>query len=193
MNSSKVSPKSALCLILPSEVATEIQAIRALHDKQFYRWPPHINLLYPFYSDSDNVFDECAKNVAKRFVSSQLQPITIHLDHSCFDFFNHKNSCTLLLKPNQEAKNKLKKLHKDLEDLFPDLCDKRFPEYQPHLSLGQFDSTRVKESAQQFATEWESKAITVDWNIDRVCLISRADFNDSFHVRKTILFDGTVL
>uniref|UniRef100_A0A914V1J1 2'-5' RNA ligase family protein n=1 Tax=Plectus sambesii TaxID=2011161 RepID=A0A914V1J1_9BILA len=182
--SSNDSPKSALCLILPSEVATEIQAIRALHDKQFFRWPPHINLIHPFYLDTDKVFDECAEKIAQLFTTKRFQPFTIHLDYSCFDIFEHIRCCTLLLKPRQDAENQLIELQKELQNLFPDLLNKRFPVYQPHLSLGQFDSTRVKEFAQQFATEWESKAITVDWTIDRVSLFPAP-------ISTSILFSGS--
>jgi hypothetical protein len=39
---------SALCIIPPGNAWPAIQAVRAARDKAFARWPPHINLLYPF-------------------------------------------------------------------------------------------------------------------------------------------------
>eukprot|EP00965_Chrysotila_dentata_P084517 2790304-Pleurochrysis_carterae.AAC.2 len=53
------------------------QAMRAsLHDKGLYRWPPHINLLYPFLQHS---FAECALNEFAP-VLAQLSPFQITLD-----------------------------------------------------------------------------------------------------------------
>lgn len=40
--------KSSLCIIPPAEFWDPIQEIRRVHDSGFLRWPPHINLLYPF-------------------------------------------------------------------------------------------------------------------------------------------------
>jgi hypothetical protein len=40
--------KTAVCLIPPRRVWEAIQDVRVWHDKSFTRWPPHVNLLYPF-------------------------------------------------------------------------------------------------------------------------------------------------
>ncbi len=42
------SHQSALCLLPPSEISRRANSLRALHDKAFNSWPPHINLIYPF-------------------------------------------------------------------------------------------------------------------------------------------------
>ena len=42
------------------QVWDKIQEIRIFRDKSFVRWPPHINLLYPFYEDTGNSFEEWA-------------------------------------------------------------------------------------------------------------------------------------
>lgn len=43
--------KSALCIIPPLHLAAGVQRARCFRDKSFVRWPPHINLLYPFAED----------------------------------------------------------------------------------------------------------------------------------------------
>ncbi|KDO20582.1 hypothetical protein SPRG_22329 [Saprolegnia parasitica CBS 223.65] len=49
---SHLSHQAALAVILheSSPHYDGVQRVRAAHDKAFQRWPPHINLLYPFLS-----------------------------------------------------------------------------------------------------------------------------------------------
>lgn len=46
------SHKSTVCIIPPLAVQQAVQRIRCFQDKSFVRWPPHINLLYPFIEDT---------------------------------------------------------------------------------------------------------------------------------------------
>ena len=46
------------------------------------RWPPHINLLYPFYEDTGNAFQECTEAAAQAL--STLQPFEVGFTHSIF-------------------------------------------------------------------------------------------------------------
>jgi hypothetical protein len=41
--------QTAVAVVPPQEVWGPIQAIRERHDRQFRRWMPHKNFLYPFY------------------------------------------------------------------------------------------------------------------------------------------------
>lgn len=45
-----LSHKSSLVLLPPLSITKPIETLRRKHDKQFHRWPPHINLIYPFLS-----------------------------------------------------------------------------------------------------------------------------------------------
>ncbi len=42
---------SSVAVVPPAPVWRRLQALRCSADKSFVRWPPHINLLYPFYPD----------------------------------------------------------------------------------------------------------------------------------------------
>ena len=53
LHESNIVHKSALAILLPKHNSELVQQIRSKYDAQHQRWPPHINLLYPFY-DSIN-------------------------------------------------------------------------------------------------------------------------------------------
>lgn len=44
------SYETALCVIPPAHDCERIEQLRALYDKAYGRWPPHVNLIYPFVS-----------------------------------------------------------------------------------------------------------------------------------------------
>jgi hypothetical protein len=55
--------KSALCFV-PASLWRQLQLARCFHDKSFVRWPPHINLLYPFVEDEGGSFAAAAEAAA---------------------------------------------------------------------------------------------------------------------------------
>lgn len=52
-----VKPKkvhtTALCWVPAVESQPPIQALRLAHDRQIDRWPPHVNVLYPFVPEAE--------------------------------------------------------------------------------------------------------------------------------------------
>jgi hypothetical protein len=66
---------AAVVIIPPPEVWKPIQAIRRQHDRQFHRWMPHVNLLYPFYPP------ERFANVLPRLADAcaQIAPLVVTL------------------------------------------------------------------------------------------------------------------
>jgi hypothetical protein len=58
------SHKSTVCIIPPLAVQQAVQKIRCFKDKSFVRWPPHINLLYPFLEDQGSAFTDAAAAAA---------------------------------------------------------------------------------------------------------------------------------
>lgn len=83
--------KSAVCIIPPKQYWDTIQAIREKHDKAFQRWPPHINLLYPF------IPEEYFADAKRRLNLGSIDPFEITFrELSCF---THGRNSTLILKP----------------------------------------------------------------------------------------------
>ena len=46
--------RAAVCWIPRQEHWLPLQAVRRERDRAFARWPPHVNLLYPFYDDTSS-------------------------------------------------------------------------------------------------------------------------------------------
>jgi hypothetical protein len=67
--------KSALCLIPPRSTWQKLQLIRCFKDKSFVRWPPHINLLYPFVEDVGDNFSQAAASIAQAVAG--LEPFEV--------------------------------------------------------------------------------------------------------------------
>jgi hypothetical protein len=42
------STQTALAVVVPYSHSGDIDALRSVHDKSFRKWPPHLNILYPF-------------------------------------------------------------------------------------------------------------------------------------------------
>ncbi|KAB8342852.1 hypothetical protein FH972_022450 [Carpinus fangiana] len=53
-----LSYKSALAILPPKQLRPPFDSLRHRHDRHFKRWPPHINLIYPFLDQPSLGFDE---------------------------------------------------------------------------------------------------------------------------------------
>jgi hypothetical protein len=76
------SHKSTVCIIPPLAVQQAVQSIRCFKDKSFVRWPPHINLLYPFIEDQGPAFENAA--TAAVGALADVQPFEVReLNNTC--------------------------------------------------------------------------------------------------------------
>jgi len=169
---------SAVCIIPPDDLAGPIQAIRAVHDKHIKRWMPHVNLLYPFVPDTQ--FDEAVKRLTAGL--AEVAPFEVSLDQ--FGTFNHGRSSVLWLQPSAQNKA-VHQLQHALEQVYPqcnDLSVISDAGFSPHLTVGQIGSTQIEHTKNKFQANW--KPIT--FMVDHVCLISRSDVNDPFHIRHRV-------
>jgi 2'-5' RNA ligase len=170
-------------VIPPLEVCEPIQAIRQLHDRQVGRWPPHINLLYPFRSRAE--FPSAAPRLSAACVA--VAPFRTTLGE--FRSFRHGSGrCTLWLSPDPPGS--LRDLQAALQAVFPD-CDEltRFSGgFTPHLSVGQFpspaDCERVRE---QLQAGWQPITFTVT----EVVLLARTADTPFVVERRVPLGDST--
>lgn len=136
LHESNVVYKSTLAIVVPQHAASEfIQPVREEFDPQYERWPPHINLLYPFYEDIslDVAEDEEASVVGDILASlSRFKPFKCDMVKlNCF-----KSNNVVYLEPSKEAEQNMKLVYEEVSRLFTDLSLAR-KALTPHLTIGQ--------------------------------------------------------
>lgn len=91
--------------------------VRKDYDPQFNRWPPHINILYPFFEDIslDTSEDSRASVVGDIFSClSRFKPFQCDLEHlNTFD-----NNGVVFLEPSKDAEKQMKMIYSELVRLF---------------------------------------------------------------------------
>ncbi|KAF2194555.1 hypothetical protein K469DRAFT_706023 [Zopfia rhizophila CBS 207.26] len=162
-----LSHKSALALLPPSTITPPIEAVRQTHDKQFARWPPHINLIYPFLASPSEVAEnEKTAEQQGDGVQASSDPSPPHLKHEIYSrihkvtkgiqpfhislladppgaFSHSKRSKTVWLDPSQQKSDPpvtpVHNLQAALQAEFSECGADQRP-FTPHLSVGQAKS-----------------------------------------------------
>ncbi|KAF0690409.1 Aste57867_18141 [Aphanomyces stellatus] len=128
--------KSALALVLaPVDTSyAAVQAIRQVHDKAYDRWPPHINLLYPFLAQPSRDLDVILARV--QGAVDELPPIAPSRFDTLGHFVHSKKSSTVFLAPRGDVGQAIERLQAALQAAFPE-CNHDTRPFVPHLTLGQ--------------------------------------------------------
>jgi 2'-5' RNA ligase len=174
--------QTAVAVVPPQEVWGPIQAIRARHDRQFRRWMPHVNLLYPFHPSER--FDQAVPHLVA--ACAQIAPFNVTLTE--FRFFRHSSrKATLWLAP--QARDDWARLQAALEAACPDCDDlSRFGSgFTPHLSVGQAGSAG---EAQQLRDAWQRTWEPIRFMVSAVALLRR-ERDAPFEIERWIPLAGT--
>lgn len=159
--------KTAVVIIPPIHLWSQIQSIRKQYDRKFKRWMPHITLIYPFIPK--NNFAEFAEQFTK--VCKFIKPFEITLKY--FKSFRHScHSHTIWLAP--ENMNNIITLQTRLWHCVPYCNETRKYDhgFTPHLSVGQIRKIEVlQDSIQKLQKKW--KPIT--FLVSEISLIWRND------------------
>lgn len=133
----KLVHKSTLAVVVPKNLSDEfIQPIRQIYDPQITRWPPHLNILYPFYENIE-LNEEQELSIIGDILKllSNYESFTCHLTQ--IDLFGKNN--VVFLKPDADSENILNSIYKDFKSLFDDTNNSKWnrSKLSPHLTIAQ--------------------------------------------------------
>ena len=136
---------ATIALVPPEAAWHDLQsARRQLRDKGLYRWPPHINLLYPLVPPAH--FAEAVDAVAP--VLRDFDPFSVTLDS--LGVFGGRARGVLYVGPRADDVEKLRALQDALQRALP-AChhQQRDGVFTPHLTLSHFPSADAAEAAKE--------------------------------------------
>lgn len=174
---------TALAIVPPNQDVTcwrRLQEIRhRLQDKGYYRWPPHINLFYPFLDPGD--FPTILPQIAEEM--KKLTPFHVHLDG--FGTFGGRDRGVCFLEPQPERD--ISAIYQSIQHVLHDTSTKPF---HPHLTVRHCENgNEAKEIAQREGESWES----LTFYVDSVYVLQRDGPDGQYYVAARIPLGGNEL
>lgn len=157
---------TALCIIPPRRLWPSIDNLRSHYDKAYRKWPPHINLIYPFVQ-----VDALPRAVEaiQSAVSSVQGPrsITIRLDAA--GVFPHRRDNTIYLHDaDDDPYQQLKHLRRSILEA---LGQESAADIKIHLTIGQTE--QKNESWHNFLLQKAGFLPRVEWEVEQLCILVR--------------------
>ncbi|CEN62964.1 hypothetical protein ASPCAL09592 [Aspergillus calidoustus] len=167
---SLTSHETALCIIPPPHLVGDIERLRALYDKAHGRWPPHINLIYPFV-DVENLTE--ATEIVQSVLSRRKQDTRIRVRLDKADCFAHKRHSTIYRAESGSGNSgsgfqQLVELRKDIFDAFEHTPSQ---ESTLHLTIGQ--SEPDDEASKHFLLGKAGRLPVVEWDVSELVVLVR--------------------
>ncbi|KAI2635986.1 2'-5' RNA ligase superfamily-domain-containing protein [Xylaria nigripes] len=181
---------TALCMIPPKHLWPMFNGLRSLYDRAYEKWPPHVNLVYPYVrvallSSASALIASRMSSVSK--TSSLLDRINISLNAA--DCFPHRRNNTIFLYDND------KKRTESLEELrkitFNALGHNSVTKHRLHLTIGQ--SKDLNASSHRFLLEKCSLLPAAEWTVDTLYILVRERMNIDENAFSQMKIWGTIL
>jgi uncharacterized protein (UPF0248 family)/endonuclease/exonuclease/phosphatase family metal-dependent hydrolase len=156
---------TALCIIPPPELCHNIDRLRALYDKSYGKWPPHINLVYPFVAPEN--LSQARQRLLQDVKSGPiLQSSSVILNRS--GYFEHKHNHTVYVcESNEQAGTPLVQLR----SLVLEALGQHSKPCQLHLTIGQSEDST--ESARDLILDKARLLPEISFPIERLAILVR--------------------
>ncbi|GAX28811.1 hypothetical protein FisN_35Lu025 [Fistulifera solaris] len=166
-----------------------------LRDAGFYRWPPHVNLLYPFcdpYVATNDPSDRAVidSDILRRLEAAcrRVEPFQVQLNQ--FGTFGGSNRGVLWLDPSSSSERTdadnasikevpIMRLQRLLEEQYPFCNEQRLVGedggFKPHMTLSHFASRSEAQAAQNMlsSTAWWPKDDSLQFWVEEIYLMHR--------------------
>ncbi|KAH8160407.1 hypothetical protein CIB48_g7840 [Xylaria polymorpha] len=158
---------TALCIIPPKRFWPTFDRLRSLYDKASEKWPPHINLVYPFVRVED--LPKASALLASKMsdATSPLDDIKICLNAA--NVFPHRRDNTIFIYDNK--KERTSRLNTLRQIAFTATGCTSAKQYRMHMTIGQ--SEDVNSSSHKFLLEKASLLPSVEWTVDKLYILIR--------------------
>ncbi|KAI0459353.1 hypothetical protein F5B21DRAFT_499534 [Xylaria acuta] len=162
---------TAFCIIPPKRFWPLFDRLRSLYDKAYEKWPPHINLVYPFVRVED--LPRASALVASQMSSisedatSPLHGVKICL--SATDVFSHRRDNTIFMYDNDEERTS--RLQALRQIILRATGHTSATDYRMHMTVGQ--SQDLDASSHKFLLEKASLLPSVEWTVDKLYILIR--------------------
>jgi len=134
-----VSHRSALVILPTTNHWSLIDSFRQQYDPSFNRWPPHINLLWPFFDLTDCEDDEENILLPLRLLLSQYESFNIEINE--IDSLIDDNHISFM-KLNHQSTKYVKQLYEQIKQRFSQCGFDNEKNYNPSMTISQFDSNK---------------------------------------------------
>lgn len=164
------SHDTALCLIPPQDLWPSIERIRALYDKGYGRWPPHVNLAYPFVQPDSlpraaRLIESGLQRRQKEVVHAEARP-RISIDAA--DVFRHKADNTLFrCDSDEERTSTLIAFRRSILELLGHGDSNS----RLHMTVAQ--SEDANSDPHKFLLDKISRMPSLGWDIEQISILVR--------------------
>ncbi|CAF1158592.1 unnamed protein product [Rotaria magnacalcarata] len=171
-----INHRSALVILPPTNHWPMIKSFCDGDGPSFVQWPPHFNLLWPFYYLNHSLDDQLDILLPLRILFSQISSFQIQVD----DFDTFMENHVSFLKPNEKSTQLMKELFERTKRLLPACVKNPQNEYNPHLTIEQY------ENAEQLNQARSSLVLhkPFDFPVEYVYILQRCLKDDAqpFHI-----------
>lgn len=196
---SQISHCVTICLVPPPSATKAWEQLmtvrRECKDPGYYRWPPHVNILYPFIepiTTNENSTEEQQEKFTKKIAihltkaARKCEPFDVVINS--FGTFGNKQRGVLwaypMSKSNDSDQEPLMTLHRLLEEQFPICIDKRKDKgFHPHMTISHYPSNANALSAKEGKlSDWEA----ISFRVNEIYMLERKGDDGQFKIAATI-------